>query len=190
MKKFIAKASAKLGLTHKKDIPAETPPDAPVDTTKTREDGRAYFNDGRISFKAPEGFGFLSDDMIAPKYGTDGRPDAVLSNENATATIACTIRPEDMSVAPIDEIRHAISRSFEQSVPQIRWYRNTILNIDNREWFYAEFSSNQPDAYLYNMILMTAYEGQTLAFNFNSIMGEKENYKAIYYESMKSMKVS
>ncbi len=185
MKKFIAKATEKLGL-HKKQAEPNAP-EAPQN--EFPDDGRIRFNDGLISFNAPEGFFFLSPEGIAQKYSAADRPEVVISNENSTATIACSIRAENISNAPMTEVRHGLSRAFEQSVPQIRWYRNTLLKIDNREWFYAEFSSNQPGAYIYNMVLIAPYGHRMLAFNFNCIMADKEKIKPIYYDCIMSMKV-
>jgi hypothetical protein len=58
-----------------------------------------------------------------------------------------------------------------------------------REWIYFEMTSNAVDTDIYNMMLVTAYKNEMLAFNFNSTVDEIETYRKSFHSSIESISI-
>jgi hypothetical protein len=147
------------------------------------------FEDGAISFEAPQGFKPLSQEIIALKYPSSSAPKYVIGNDSASTTIAYDIKPHNIPADKLDEARLAFSQMFSRIIPGLQWRENKISEISGRRWGYMEMTSTAVDTDIYNIMIFAGYKGQMLAFNFNSTKQDFPKYEQALRDSIKSIRI-
>lgn len=142
-----------------------------------------------ITFEVPEGFKPLPEEIIKIKYPSSNAPKYVFGNESTGTTIAYDVKPNDISQVKIDEVRAGFTEIFPKRIPGLKWKENKIIELSGRKWVYLELTSTAQDTDIYNIMLVTGYNDQTLFFNFNSTKEEFKKYEKALRESIKSIKI-
>lgn len=145
--------------------------------------------DTGITFEAPEGFEVLGDEVIAAKWPSSQKPKWVVGNEGATTTIAYDLKPNDISAAPMDALLEQFEGLFERMVPGVEWIETDVIELDDREWVFLEFTSNAVDTDIHNIMLATSHGKEMLVFNFNSTKEEFDQYSEELRTSVQSIDI-
>ncbi len=74
-------------------------------------------------------------------------------------------------------------------IPGIEWKKNEIIEHSGQKWVLMEMTSNAVDTDIYNILLMTGFDGKMLVFNFNSTKKDFPKYEAELRKSLKSVKL-
>ena len=142
---------------------------------------------GKVTFEAPEGFKKLAQDVIDKKWPSKRGPAFVVGNEAATTTIAYDIKPFKVPADELPKVQKSFTDQFSRIIPGIAWKKNKIIKLAGRNWIYLEMTSNAVDTDIYNMMLVTGYEGKMLVFNFNSTKEEFPQYEKRLRKSLNSI---
>lgn len=157
---------------------------APIVDAKT-----ISLQDGAITFEAPDEFEAIPEDVLAIKYPSSRAPRYVIGNDNAGTTIAYDLKANPIPEDKIEEVRDYLTGVFERVIPGTEWVENKIIDHAGRQWIYFELTSNAIDTDIYNIMLFTDYQDQTLMFNFNSTRQQFEHYEDDLRRSVASIKV-
>lgn len=145
--------------------------------------------DTEVTFVAPEGFKPLSKEMIATKWPTNRAPAYAVGTPSGSTTVAYDLKPHHIPQEALPEVQKSFTQLFERMIPGIEWKKNEIIEHSGQKWLLMEMTSNAVDTDIYNIMLMTGYEGKMLVFNFNSTKEDFPKYESELRKSLKSVKL-
>jgi hypothetical protein len=110
-----------------------------------------------------------------------------VGNKRRTTTIAYDLKPESIPADKLDEVRLSFEQTFQRIVPGLVWIERKTIELSGRKWIYLEMSSSAVDTDIHNIILVTAFEGKMLVFNFNSTKEEFPKVEQTLRSSLQSI---
>ncbi|MDB4618242.1 hypothetical protein OAG53_01055 [Akkermansiaceae bacterium] len=145
--------------------------------------------DTEVTFDPPEGFKPLSKEIIATKWPTNRAPAYAIGTPTGSTTVAYDLKPNSIPQEALPEVQKSFTQLFERMIPGIAWKKNEIIEHSGQKWLMMEMTSNAVDTDIYNIMLMTGFEGKMLIFNFNSTKEDFPKYEAALRKSLKSVKL-
>lgn len=145
--------------------------------------------DTEVTFEAPEGFEPLSKEVIAIKWPAAKAPPYAVGTPSGSTTVAYDLKPYDVPQEALPEVQKSFTHVFERIVPGIAWKKNEIIEHSGQKWLLMEMTSNAIDADIYNILLVTGFDGRMLVFNFNSTKEDFPRYEAALRKSLNSVKL-
>ena len=145
--------------------------------------------DTEVTFEAPEDFKPLSKEIIATKWPTNRAPAYAIGTPSGSTTVAYDLKPNNIPQEALPEVQKSFTELFERMIPGIAWKKNEIIEQSGQKWLLMEMTSNAVDTDIYNIMLMTGFEGKMLVFNFNSTKEDFPKYEAALRKSLKSVKL-
>lgn len=145
--------------------------------------------DTGVTFTPPPTFQPLPQHIIDRKWPSKTAPRYVVGNERATTTVAYDLKPHKIPQDKLDEAQKVFTALFGKIVPIIAWKRNEIIEHEGQKWLFMEMTSEALDTDIYNMLLVTGFDGQMLVFNFNSTKEEFPKYEQMLRDSIKSIRL-
>ena len=142
--------------------------------------------DTEVTFEAPEDFKRLSKEMIATKWPTNRAPAYAVGTPSGSTTVAYDLQPHSLPQEALPEVK-SFTEVFERIIPGITWKNNEIIEHCGQKWLLMEMTSNAIDTDIYNILLMTGYNGRMVVFNFNSTKEEFPKYEAALRKSLNSV---
>jgi hypothetical protein len=143
--------------------------------------------DKDVTFEAPEGFKPLSKELIAAKWPTNRAPAYAVGTPSGSTTVAYDIKPHSVPQEELPDVQKSFTELFERIIPGIEWKKNEIIEHSGQKWLLMEITSNAVDTNIYNILLITGFEGKMLAFNFNSTKEDFPRYEAQLRKSLRSV---
>ena len=143
----------------------------------------------QVTFEAPEGFKPLTKEMIATKWPSNQAPAYAVGTPTGTTTVAYDLKPHALPQEALPEVQKTFTQLFERMIPGIQWKKNEIIEHSGQKWLLMEMTSNAIDTNIYNMLLLTGYEGKMLVFNFNSTKEDFPKFEAALRKSLKSVTI-
>ncbi len=143
--------------------------------------------DTDVTFEAPEGFKPLSKELIAAKWPTNRAPAYAVGTPSGSTTVAYDIKPHSVPQEALPDVQKSFTELFERIIPGIEWKKNEIIEHSGQKWLLMEITSNAVDTNIYNIMLITGFEGKMLAFNFNSTKEDFPRYEAQLRKSLRSV---
>jgi len=140
-----------------------------------------------VAFDIPDEFEALSQEIIDLKWPSKRAPKWVVGNKSASTTIAYDLKPNDISTAPLSELLAYFTGLFDRMIPGIEWKEKKIIELAEKQWIYLEMTSNAVDTDIHNIMLLTSYGKEMLAFNFNSTKDEFVKYEDQLRTSIRSI---
>lgn len=145
--------------------------------------------DTEVTFDPPEGFKPLSKEIIATKWPTSRAPAYAIGTPTGSTTVAYDLKPNKIPQEALPEVQKSFTQLFERMIPGIAWKKNEIIEHSGQKWLLMEMTSNAVDTDIYNIMMMTGFEGKMLIFNFNSTKEDFPKYEAELRKSLKSVKL-
>ena len=143
--------------------------------------------DTEITFEAPEGFKPLSKEIISTKWPTNQAPSFAVGTPSGSTTVAYDLKAHNVPQEALPEVQKSLTQFLERMIPGIDWKKNQIIDHSGQKWLLMEMTSNAVDTNIYNIMLITGFEGKMLAFNFNSTKEDFPKYEAELRKSLKSI---
>lgn len=143
--------------------------------------------DTAVTFDAPEGFKPLSKEIIAAKWPTHNAPAFAIGIPTGTTTVAYDLKPNRITQESLPDLQKSFTQVFERVIPGIEWKKNEIIEHSGQKWLMMEMTSNAVDTDIYNIMLLTGFEGKMLIFNFNSTKEDFPKYEAALRKSLESI---
>ena len=112
----------------------------------------------------------------------------MIGTRTGSTTIAYDLKSNKIPEDKLDDVRKAFKGVFDRVIPGIQWKKNEIIELAGRKWIYLEMTSKAIDTDIYNILLVTGYEGKMLIFNFNSTKEEFPKYEAKLRKSIQTIK--
>ena len=145
--------------------------------------------DTQVTFEAPEEFKPLGKEIISTKWPTNRAPAYAVGTPTGTTTVAYDLKPHSIPQESLPEVQKTFTQLFAQMIPGIKWKKNEIIEHSGQKWILMEMTSNAVDTDIYNIMLVTGFEGKMLAFNFNSTKEEFPKFEAELRKSLSSIKL-
>lgn len=145
--------------------------------------------DTQVTFEAPEDFKPLSKEIISTKWPTNRAPAYTVGTPKGTTTVAYDLKPHGIPQESLPEVQKTFTQLFARMIPGIDWKKNEIIEHSGQNWILMEMTSNAVDTDIYNIMLMTGFEGKMLVFNFNSTKEEFPKFEAALRKSLNSIKL-
>lgn len=161
----------------------------PPTADATGADNRVSFADGKVSFVPPPGFQALTPEQIGKKYPRGNAPQHVFANETQSVSIAVSFPPAKVSPDQLEGLKESLERMMTRMTPGLQWQTREFVEINGTRWIHFKLTSNAVDTRIQNDMYATSFDGKPLFFNFNSTVGDYEEFKAILEESKNSIKV-
>jgi hypothetical protein len=140
-----------------------------------------------VTFEVPEDFKPLSKEIIAIKWPTNRAPAYAVGTPSGKTTVAYDLKPNNIPQEALDGVQKSFTQLFERMIPGIAWRKNEIIKHSGQKWLLMEMTSNAVDTDIYNILLMTGYQGKMLVFNFNSTKEDFPKYEAALRRNLKSV---
>lgn len=103
--------------------------------------------------------------------------------------MAYDLKPHEIPQEALPEVQKSFTQLFKRIIPDIAWKKNEIIEHSGQKWLMMEMTSNAIDTDIYNIMLMTGFEGKMLIFNFNSTKEDFPKYEAELRASLNSIKL-
>ena len=145
--------------------------------------------DTEVTFEVPKDFKALSKEIIATKWPTNRAPAYAVGTPSGSTTVAYDLKPNNIPQEVLPEVQKSFTELFERMIPGIAWKKNEIIEHSGQKWLLMEMTSNAVDTDIYNIMLITGFEGKMLIFNFNSTKEDFPKYEAELRKSLKSVKL-
>ncbi|MEM9282338.1 MAG: hypothetical protein AAGA96_10955 [Verrucomicrobiota bacterium] len=142
-----------------------------------------------VTFDPPNGFAPLSQEIIAIKWPTDRAPAYAIGNPSGSTTVAYDLKPNRLPQEALPDVQKSFTQLFERMVPGIIWKKNELIEHSGQRWLMMEMTSNAVDTDIYNIMLITGFDGKMLVFNFNSTREDFPRYEAELRKSLNSIKL-
>lgn len=142
-----------------------------------------------MTFETPNGFKPLSKELIALKWPTNRAPAYAVGTPSGSTTVAYDLKPHRITQDAIADVQKSFTKLLERMIPGIEWKKNEIIEHSGQKWVLMEMTSNAVDTDIYNILLMTGFDGKMLVFNFNSTKKDFPKYEAELRKSLKSVKL-
>lgn len=142
-----------------------------------------------VTFVAPDEFGPMPKEWIKLKWPNRNGPRFVIGNERASTTIAYDVKPIDLSTTSLETLKGQFEQTLSGVIPGIQWISNKVIQHAGQEWVYLEMTSSAVDTNIYNIIMMTGIDDQTVVLNFNSTREDFPQYEDALRESMNSIRI-
>ncbi len=144
-----------------------------------------------ISFEPPAEFAPLSQEVMDFKWPSNRAPQYAIGNETGGTTIAYDLKPQpnEMTQESLPELQKTFVQVFERAIPNIEWKKNDTVSIGGQNWLMLEMTSSAIDTDIYNIMLVTDYEGDLAMFNFNSTKEEFPVYEVALRKSIETIKI-
>lgn len=143
--------------------------------------------DTAVTFEAPDEFKPLSKEMIAKKWPTNRAPAFAVGTSSGATTVAYDLKPHNIPQEALPEVQKSFKELFDRMIPGIVWKKNEIIEHSGQKWLLMETTSNAVDTDIYNIMLLTGYQGKMLVFNFNSTKEDFPRYEDALRMSLKSV---
>ena len=143
----------------------------------------------KVTFEPPTGFEAVPQEIIDLKWPTSRAPKNVVGNEAATTTVAYELKMSQLSTDQLPEAQRVFQSMFERMIPGLVWKRNELVQLSGQTWLWMEMTSSAIDTDIYNMLLLTGYDGRMLIFNFNSTIEDFPQYEVALRESIQTIQL-
>ena len=121
-----------------------------------------------VTLEAPAGFTPLTAAEIAAKFPRTWPPGYVVGNARRTTSIAYDLKPQPIKDDTLEQGLEVFGTMMGRMVANVVWKRKEIISMAGQRWIFLELTSSAIDTDIYNIMLITPFEGQMLIFNFNS----------------------
>jgi Flp pilus assembly secretin CpaC len=144
--------------------------------------------DTTVSLQAPTGFTPLTDAEIAAKFPRTNPPKYVVGNARRTTSIAYDLKPNPIKEAELEKGLGVFETMLARVIPGLVWKRKEIIEQAGQRWIYLEMTSTAIDTDIYNIMLITPFDGKMLVFNFNATKNDFATQEAALRASVASIR--
>lgn len=142
-----------------------------------------------FSIEIPAGFSPMDAEMIAVKYPRGNRPQVVYTTSDTQVNIAFTFNDKAKLVAAdLNDFGRAMSKVFEQQMPQLKYLKNGPLTLAGRPWYELEFTMQAADQPVYNHMLFTSFKDHPLIVTVNATTKQLPKYQKVLDNALRSLK--
>lgn len=145
---------------------------------------------GKVIVDLPEGFGLMSEEMLAVKYPASNRPTLVYTNEQGSVNFAFNHTFNDIPKGKLPEVLPAFVQQFNSIYPQIQWFKKDLEVINGQEFIVLEFITPASDSKIYNLMYVTVLEGRMLMCTFNCIESLRNEWESKAKNSLNSIEIN
>ncbi len=142
-----------------------------------------------VSLDAPAGFTPLTAAEIAAKFPRTRPPGFVVGNARRTTSIAYDLKPLPIKDDTLEEGLEVFGSMMGRMVPNLVWKRKEIISMAGQRWIFLELTSSAIDTDIYNIMLITPFDGKMLIFNFNSTKEDFAHQEAALRASVASIRL-
>jgi len=145
---------------------------------------------GKITVDLPEGFGLMSEEMLAVKYPSNNRPTLVYTNDDGTINFAFNHTANAIPKGKLPELLPAFVQQFNAIYPEMQWFKKEVEVLNGRNFIKLEFISPAPDSRIYNIMYVTVLEGKMLMCSFNCLESQKSEWELKAKETLNSIEIN
>ena len=151
-----------------------------------------------VSMKIPESFSSMTDGERIGKYVSSRAPVAMYSSQDRLVDLGINTNIIQLARGDEEKMRSFYRGTFETLFDEIKYYQDTIKEINGRKFIVFEFLSTlkEENAFSgpsiernYTYIQYTSYHDQVLLFNFGCKPRLMQEWQPIAKEMMESVKV-
>ena len=142
-----------------------------------------------VSLDAPAGFTPLTAAEIAVKFPRTTPPGYVVGNARRSTSIAYDLKPQAIKDAELEKGLEVFGTLMGRVVANVVWKRKEIIQMAGQRWIFLEMTSSAIDTDIYNIMLITPFEGKMLIFNFNSTKEDFVKQEAALRASVASIRL-
>ena len=145
--------------------------------------------DSTVTFEAPTSFTPLTPEEIAAKYLRARPPKYVIGNARRTTSIGYDILPRPIKDAELEQGLDIFGTFMGRAIANLVWKRKEIVEMQGQRWIWLEMTSSAIDTDIYNIMLITPFDGRMVIFNFNSTKEEFAQNEAALRASVASIRL-
>jgi hypothetical protein len=127
--------------------------------------------------------------QLGVKFPRTNPPKYVIGNARRGTSIAYDLKPTPIKEAELEKGLATFETLMARVVPNLVWKRKEIIEQAGQRWIYLEMTSSAIDTDIYNIMLVTPFDGKMLVFNFNSTKEEFVNQEAALCASVASIRL-
>lgn len=142
-----------------------------------------------LSLEVPPGLKPMDAGMLAIKYPRGNPPQAVYTTPDTQVNIAFTYdRNSPLKAAELNDFGQAMSKLFQQQMPELKYLKNGPLKLAGRDWYELEFTMRAADQPIYNHMLITSDKGHPLIVAVNATTRQLPKYQKTLDAALSSLK--
>src|SRR5688572_21409669 len=124
---------------------------------------------GRVFFSPPAGFAKMTDEQMSKKYPELNVPRVAYSNAETTVSVVAGFAEErNLRPEQLPQFKEFFASSLEKAIPELRWLKNELVEIDGRSWIHLEYIARRAGSRdVHNDTYTTSLDERMLFFNFN-----------------------
>ena len=142
-----------------------------------------------LSLEVPSGFKRMDAEMVAIKYPRGNPPQAVYTTPDTQVNLAFTYdQKSPLKAADLNDFGRAMSKLFQQQMPELKFMKNGPLKLSGRNWYELEFTMQAADQPIYNHMLITSDKGHPLMVTVNATTKQLPKYQKTLEAALSSLK--
>jgi hypothetical protein len=146
---------------------------------------------GKIEMLIPKEFKVMESDVLKIKYTGNMKPELVLTNENATTTIALTFIAARADSSLIQPYTENIMQTYKKGYPTATWHKNGVRSINGKKVGYIILSHDAQDkTKVFDYLFLTDVDGKLLVGSFNCEEKERTKWESVGEQIVTSLKVN
>ena len=143
-----------------------------------------------VSLDALVGFTPLTAFEIAAKFPRTAPPGYVVGNARRTTSIAYDLKPQPITDAGLEQGLKVFGRLMGGIISNLVWKRKEMIEMAGQCWIFLEMTSSAIDTDIYNIMLITPFDGKMLIFNFDSTKEDFATQEAALRASVASIRLT
>lgn len=144
----------------------------------------------RVSILVPDNFAPMTEELMALKYPSEGRPSLVLTNETGGINLAFNHTASRATQNDMESYKSYLEKTFKRTYSGSDWKGSGVKEINGRKFGYLEFVSQAIDTEIYNLMFFTDLDGKLLICSFNCTKKNIKQWEPIGKEIMNSTKIN
>jgi hypothetical protein len=147
------------------------------------------FFDEKLKMYIPNSFEDMSLDARKLKYPSESRPEIIKCNEDGSIAITLKVIDSRLDEENVDYVSKLMKLMIQRLNPSNLFFKEGILEVDNKNVGYFDCKSSAVDDFLYNFIFFLEFQKKTLMGTFSCIYDEHREWKDVIFEILKTIRV-
>ncbi|GGG82855.1 hypothetical protein [Paenibacillus radicis (ex Gao et al. 2016)] len=149
---------------------------------------RAFYDD-RVKIYMPKDFDELPESYKKIKYPSSERPEIIKSDEHGVVNITLNRVDNDLEEEWVAELTDGMKAMMKKLNPAYVFYSDGVEAVGEKNIGYLEFKSPALDGFMYNLMFLFEFDGQTVMGTFCCMYKEYTNWRDIAFQIVKTIRV-
>ncbi|NEW09793.1 hypothetical protein GK047_28135 [Paenibacillus sp. SYP-B3998] len=149
---------------------------------------QAFF-DEKLKVYMPKDFDDMPEQQRKLKYPYEQRPQIIKSDETGAINITLSLIDQELDDESVKELTDGMKALIKRANPLHVFYTDGIEQVNDKPIGFFEFKSSALDEFLYTIMFMFEFEGETILGTFCCPYREYGNWREIAFQVIRTVSI-